>query len=352
MLEIFKELFQSNIINAAVDDVASVAQGMAFSLAIFFAVMHLPIVGIQSVVMMKRPKEILQMKAGNLVLITLVFAYSSFMSPIEAMVNTCAKMSAPSIEKAGDYYDHLHAVYFVRKKKGNITEQDLAELDEDAKEKVKKQIEVIQQTGEMPKPVGNEDTDFFDVLTESAGIVGEFFLNAIVGAVITIIKGLAVGITLVLLKLLYIVGPLAIAFSILPPFREKAMVWFGTYLTIALNLVTLNFIDMLFYDILIGKAVALQHGHSVDVLATSTFNLVLIVAYIMSFWLTSKWVGSESAGRFMTAAMGMAANVAKKALMTAFGGKGGGGGGSGGGNSISMVTDTIKDGLKKGNGNK
>ena len=347
MLEIFKELFQSNIIDSAVNSVSAIAQGLAFSLAVIFFLIHLPIVGIQSVVMLKKPVEILQMKAGNLILIVLVYAYASFMTPIESLVNYCAKVSAPSLEHADEYYEHLHAVYFVRQTDGNPSEEELAELDEDELASVKEELEIMEKTGEIPGAVEDEETGIMDMIFEVPGTFAHFLLGGIIALFIAMIKAVMVGISLVLIKLLYIFGPLAIGFSILPFMREKVVVWFGTYLTIALNLVTLNFIDMLLYNIMIGETVALQHGNTIDNFATTSFNLVMIVTYIMSFWITSKWVGSESAGRFMTAAMGMVANVAKGAVGSAIGGVAGGGAGSGG-KGVGMATETIKDGLKKG----
>lgn len=117
----------------------------------------------------------------------------------------------------------------------------------------------------------------------------------------------------ILFKFFIIIGPLAIAFSILPVFEKQISIWFGTVLNTGFVFTTLNILD----HISLGMFEYILEEGADGILFPNyviTFDIVLLVVYLSAFWLTSKYVGKGDAGRIMSKMVGIA--TAAAALMT------------------------------------
>jgi hypothetical protein len=135
-------------------------------------------------------------------------------------------------------------------------------------------------------------------------------IKSIIGFLSSAIKYIVGIIATYMLKIFIVLGPLALAFSILPMFKGKLEEWFGTVLTLGFVFVTYNILDMIFYAHMSGivndpAIIAGGTAHN-NPTVTFAFDLAYLIAYIMVFWITSKYVGKGDAGRFMTKAVGLA----------------------------------------------
>jgi hypothetical protein len=149
-------------------------------------------------------------------------------------------------------------------------------------------------------------------------------------------------------KMLLVFGPLAMAFSIFPMFRDKAEKWLATTLNIGLVITTMNIIDHFMYALYADMFTNDSDTGFDDVLAAAGINLAMVAFYLLSFWLTSKWVGAADAGRVVSKGIAAAAvatsAMAGAAVMGAGGGKGAGGGSGGRGQNLAKsVQNTTKE---------
>jgi hypothetical protein len=77
--------------------------------------------------------------------------------------------------------------------------------------------------------------------------------------------------------------------------QGKLEEWFGTVLTLGFVFVTYNILDMIFYAHMSGivndpAIIAGGTAHN-NPTVTFAFDLAYLIAYIMVFWITSKYVG-------------------------------------------------------------
>lgn len=144
-------------------------------------------------------------------------------------------------------------------------------------------------------------------------------LKAATYLIIVIIGGVMKMAALVLARIFFVIGPLAIAFSIIPAFKDKIVSWFGVYLNLLFVPIVINFLDFLYY----GTIVEAFKGSSItNPMVDLTFNIAIIVVYCLVFWITSFIVGSSAAGTVMSTAATLATSVAGYGMKMA-GGAGG-----------------------------
>jgi hypothetical protein len=119
----------------------------------------------------------------------------------------------------------------------------------------------------------------------------------------SIIRIVVEAFALMISKLFYAIGPIVIAFSILPVFKDKFSQWFGVYVNCLCVPFTCNLLDTIYYSIinqgLTGEAIA-------NPIALSVFNLVFIICYCLVFWVTSFYAGSSGAAKVLSTAVGAA----------------------------------------------
>lgn len=166
-------------------------------------------------------------------------------------------------------------------------------------------------------------------------------LNTIVSVVVHVLAH-------VISRVLFVLGPLVIAFSIIPMWKDKLEKWFGIFINTLMVAGTLTVLDRIMYGAINGPFASMLQANPWNSIA---FSLVMVILYLLSFWLTSLFVGSESAAKVLTTAVGAATTFATiGAGMASKAGMGPGipkipsipsigGGEKGGSNASSMVDD-------------
>lgn len=188
--------------------------------------------------------------------------------------------------------------------------------------------------------IGQSLTKIFDYITNPTAILSSMIYAA--GTVILVpVKLIIIAITLNLWRLLIIVGPLALAFSVLPAFKNTINTWAGTYLNIGFVFTTLNIIDALML-----KSIAIVTNNpdtttaGFSELAALMTSVTYIILYLSSFWITSKFVGKGDGGTPITKLVGMAAAAAAIAMT---GGAAAGAAASGQGGNVGSALNAASD---------
>jgi|GEM_PF-2371480 len=144
-------------------------------------------------------------------------------------------------------------------------------------------------------------------------------LTSITLVIVGIVRNIIVVMSIVLARIFFALGPLAIAFSILPMFKDKIVNWFGVFLNILFVPLTCNLLDVIIFSNL-NVAIRGLTTDSPDMVLI--FNVVMIVCYCLAFWLTSFYVGSSAAGRVLSTAVAGATSVVTGLYGAAAGGAG------------------------------
>lgn len=196
-------------------------------------------------------------------------------------------------------------------------------------------------TGQLQKDFKNDDTkpapEATDPEAETMSLwdyMGTMLSPATLSAMV--LDGLAIGIAQVvrvvieeLLKylgqLFFILGPYAFAAAILPIWRDKAVVFFNTLITIYFSMVIMNIMDgVMLHNLANDIDTAGMEMHK-----SFSMNIVLIVCYLLPMWIAGKLVGSSDAGRFLSMFAQTATAVAgTKLAQFGFGKIAAGGGGA------------------------
>lgn len=177
----------------------------------------------------------------------------------------------------------------------------------------------------------------WDLIT--GGINSFIFASFSAGTMVisSIIRIVVEAFALMISKLFYAIGPIVIAFSILPAFKDKFNQWFGVYVNCLCVPFTCNLLDTIYFSII-------NEGLTGDVVANpvalSIFNLVFIICYCLVFWVTSFYAGSSGAAKVLSTAVSAATTAISMGAGAIAGGVGGAAGGSGGGNIIEDTAGT------------
>lgn len=166
-------------------------------------------------------------------------------------------------------------------------------------------VPVLPAPGQPGNTTPQQSTSLFDVVTGSFNI---FYLmtdglGALTLILVQLIKAIVVLFSIVMAKIFFALGPLAIAFSMLPMFKDKIGNWFGVYLNILFVPLTCNLLDVIIFS---NMSNALSGQAVVNPMISVVFNVVMIICYCLSYWLTSFYVGSSAAGRVLTTAVSSA----------------------------------------------
>ena len=149
---------------------------------------------------------------------------------------------------------------------------------------------------------------FMDILSGSFNVF--LFMVSGMGALtlilVTIVKGVVLMFSIVMSKIFFEIGPLVMAFSMLPMFKDKLANWFGVYLNVLFVPLTCNLLDVIIYS---NIRSTFQGNGNTSPMVQVTFNTVMIICYCMAYWLTSFYVGSSGAARLLTTAVSSASTV-------------------------------------------
>lgn len=169
------------------------------------------------------------------------------------------------------------------------------------------------------------------ILTISGAAWG--FLSIIVRAVVLMFA-------IILAKIFYAIGPVVIAFSILPVFKDKFGQWAGVYLNVLCVPFTMNLLDTIIFSV-VGRA--WEGVEAASPYSITVFGVCMTICYALSFWITSFFCGSSGAAKIMSTAVSVATQAAGMAMS---GGAASGGGGSAtasaGGGTTNIVEDKPK----------
>jgi len=149
-----------------------------------------------------------------------------------------------------------------------------------------------------------------------------------------------------LVKVLVCLGPMAFAFSILPAFRDKITDWFSTLLNAALVFFTLNVLEAIVYGMMWNFSDLTKNPFEVSQNSQNVMamQITIIILYLMSFWLTSKYVGKSDAGRVISKAVTLATMATMAAITGGAGVAAGSAAGVGAaGNTTKQAGDSFKN---------
>lgn len=137
----------------------------------------------------------------------------------------------------------------------------------------------------------------------------ESFQELPISIVVTGLTYLAIGVKFAILliimgfdKFLYLVGPFAITFSFIGLFKDQWKTWLTTWFMIKGCIVSFIIIDTIL--ILSSNSSYITNIYSADYNSTSIIGLSLfsIFSYMLIPFLTSRWIGNESAGHLISMA--------------------------------------------------
>ncbi len=153
-------------------------------------------------------------------------------------------------------------------------------------------------------------------------------------------------------KLLFALGPLAFMVSFLRFEKDQWKTWVKRWLTVKCSLITLVVVDAILLGFQQTQDIAsvADIKQMINPLYTLAYQCVAILMYIMVFWITSAWIGSESAGAFLSKAAALATGGATSLAsgLLGGGGLGGGGGSSSGGGGAADTATKIAAGADHG----
>ncbi len=237
----------------------------------------------------------------------MVWTYQPIFGSIESLAHELIQKTEPA------NYQAWKANY------GAITVQALSD-DEGEEENPLTGDREESKNSEMSGATGTLKMVLGGINNLAANIVNRFFV--IIGYIVSTVVG---GLSYLISKIFYIIGPLVIAFSVLPNFKDKLDKWFGVWLSVTLNLMVVNLLTTILIAVSMtemeGIGTSIASGTSVGMNGNSfgllIFNAIVTVLYILSFWLTSFIVGTSDAGKVLslaaTGATSLAGKVAAKA---------------------------------------
>ncbi|MFN7012659.1 MAG: hypothetical protein ACK4ON_00145 [Bacteroidia bacterium] len=171
-------------------------------------------------------------------------------------------------------------------------------------------------------------------------------LSSACALILAIIRIIISAFMFVVYKVLICLGPFALAFSVLPMFRNQVDNWFGTLLGTGLVFVTLNILDVMFYEyVRIYMNTVNVIDNSTNFFGNIAFNISIIISYLSAFWLTSKMIGKGDSGKILSKGVTLATMAAMAAVSGGASSLGSGETKMGNtGNVASSSKDAFKDG--------
>jgi len=333
-----KFLFKAQVIDTGIDTVISAVCVISTILAAIFFFCNLGFNYAVNALKSLKDKDVksfvdYEELARTLVLIGCILIYPAIAHTLEAgmdAVNQGTVLDVQTMQK----YEKL-----VASQGKLITQQNTKEANDSAIfAKAAKDPALTQDLSKYAAQMGNDDAEqsatsttataqpqnqnelgFWDKVLYYINPVNwvNIIVSTIVAMVCQLIRVIIACITYNVLKVLFCVGPLAFAFSILPPFKNNITTWFATVLNTGFVFTTLNILDAVFYETVLyaDNVVKNSDGTLQSVTANLAMNITMIILYLMSFWLTSKYVGKGDAGRVLSKGIGIATALVGGAMI-------------------------------------
>jgi hypothetical protein len=301
--------------------------------------------------------------ARTFVLILCISAYMPIAQIVVGTIETVNSMTAVnSMSNLERFYEMQQASQVPDIQEGEV----VTEGEEQGKTffgKAKDMLEGAVESGkealdDAAGGLGKLITDIGNLITIMNPVnLGPLIIHIIAVFFSSIVKIVVTGIAVMMTKVLIILGPLAFAFSILPCFRKQLEQWFSTLVTTGMTLTTINILDAIINSVTghlfantLNADIMLENiasGQNIQIVA---FDLVIIILYCSSFWLTSKVVGKGDAGRVLSKAVTLATTMAGIAITGAVAAGTGGTGGAAmaGSGSVSSAANAGKSIIDNG----
>jgi hypothetical protein len=169
-------------------------------------------------------------------------------------------------------------------------------------------------------------------------------ISSACAVILSIIRIIISAFMFVVYKVLICLGPFALAFSVLPMFRNQVDNWFGTLLGTGLVFVTLNILDVMFYEYVKNYITTANIiDNRINFISNIAFNLAIVISYLCAFWLTSKMIGKGDSGKILSKGVSLATMAAMAALS---GGASSAGSGSSNSSNVGNVASSTEDAFK------
>lgn len=162
------------------------------------------------------------------------------------------------------------------------------------------------QQDENSKPSG-----FWDIIRGGWNTFVLLLSGAAWALLSVIVRTIVLAFALILAKIFYVIGPIVIAFSILPVFKDKFSQWAGVYLNCLCVPFTMNLLDTIIFSI-VGKT--WQTDSYASPYSITIFGVIMSICYALSFWITSFYCGSSGAAKVVSTFVTTATSAANHVL--------------------------------------
>lgn len=147
----------------------------------------------------------------------------------------------------------------------------------------------------------------------------QIIVGGLVKGIIVILRTVIKGVAVYLFQILLIFGSLALAFSLLKTFENTFEIWFKTTLTVGLSITTINILDHVSNGMM--SVITNSNINTLDSHSALSIQVILIVCYVSTFWITGKFVAKTDAGGFLTKVVAITTLALKAAASSVTGGK-------------------------------
>lgn len=343
------KFFENDTFQSVTEQMTKQTQAIAIGLAVFLFLLTLGYnyvkTSIDSVTGDKEGK-IVDIKdiIRCIVIIFFISIYSLTLLPaINGTVRTFNKLTLPSTEQQGKLSAAIKEQMEERKAKEKqevITAANQILNDPKASADDKETAQNI--IDHQDPSLWSEISEVFN-LDKYIAKFGAWLWGECMNILSSLVKMIVGIISVILFKFLLVIGPLALAVSIVPMFRNQIDIWFGTLINVGLVVTTMHILDCLMYG-LINITYSADSFSYEDMHVVNAVNATIVVLYLMSFWLTSKWIGKGDGGRFVSKAVTLAtmATMAVAGIAAGAGAKAGGKSGSNVGNIVNTFKNSNK----------
>ena len=149
--------------------------------------------------------------------------------------------------------------------------------------------------------------------------VQHVIVGGLVKGIIVILRTVIKGVAVYLFQILLIFGSLALAFSLLKTFENTFEIWFKTTLTVGLSVTTINILDHVSNGMM--SVITDSNINTLDSHSALSVQVILIVCYVSTFWITGKFVAKTDAGGFLTKVVAVTTLALKAAASSVPSGK-------------------------------
>lgn len=323
-----------------------------------------------------------ELMVRSIVIVLMIGIYPSISSFLASSVNSINSASTPDYIQQEEFNANIMKIYsnasssskktmleFAKKHKGESA-SDLQKLYPGMKDDYAEKMASAINSADVSEYIADEDKWWSDYIIDAINYMSHpsiwltDFFRSLSTLFVSIIRIVATFVSVYGFKFLLAIGPLAMAFSLFPVFKNQMSTWISSTINIGLLMTTINFLDHLFYEV--SNKIDLEYydnykyinaqatydlnqimgnsGYSINMMISIiSINVSFISLYLVSFWLTSKFVGTGDGGKIMgkaamiTAAAAMAVYETGKSGVSAVSGGGGSkssGGSSSGGSKI------------------